>query len=51
MMKYFIKKKNKQMLSFEVIRAVSRLNSHANKLSSQSIVWNGKGITNLFITS
>jgi len=50
-MKYFIKKKNEKHSSFVVMRAVSRLNNHAKKVSSQSVVWGGKSIKNLFITS
>ena len=50
-MKYLQKRKNKKRPSFEVLRAVSRLNSHKKKISSQSIVWDGKAIINLSITS
>ncbi len=49
-MKYFIRKKSKPKASFEVMRAVSRLNSYANKQASQSVVWDGKAVTNLSIS-
>jgi|TARA_B110000003_G_C16439807_1_gene453571 hypothetical protein len=49
-MKYFIKKKSRPKVSFEVMRAVSRLNSYANKQASQSVVWDGKAVTNLSVS-
>lgn len=50
-MKYLKRRNNKKKPSFEVLRAVSRLNSHTRKIPSQSIVWDGKAIMNLSITS
>jgi hypothetical protein len=49
-MKYFKRKRNRKRPSFEVLRAISRLNSYKRKKSSQPIVWDGKAITNLSIT-
>ena len=50
-MKYLKKRKDKKKPSFEVLRAVSRLNSHKKNIYPQSVVWDGKAITNLSITS
>jgi hypothetical protein len=50
-MKYLKKKKDKKKASFEVLRAVSRLNSHKRKISSESIVWDGRAIINSSVTS
>ena len=50
-MKYRFKKQVQKKTSLAVIRAVSRLNDHAHQTSSRSIVWDGKSITHLSITS
>lgn len=47
-----MKKKIKQQPSLAVIRAVARLKEHEYKKTSQSIVWDGKSITQyLSVTS
>jgi hypothetical protein len=47
-----IKKKMKKQPSITVIRAIARLNNYANQKTAQSIVWNGKSITQyLSVTS
>ena len=51
-MLYQFKKQKETIYSSAVIRAISRLNEHANQKSSRSIVWNGRSIIKpLFITS
>jgi len=47
-----MKKKIKKQPSLAVIRAVARLKEHEYKKTSQSIVWDGKSITQyLSVTS
>ena len=50
-MKNFFKKQNKRQVSEMVMRALSRLNKYEDQKESRSIVWNGKSINNISITS
>jgi|TARA_B100001250_G_C19808762_1_gene794747 hypothetical protein len=47
-----MKKKIKKQPSATVIRAIARLNNYANQKTAQSVVWDGKSITQyLSVTS
>ena len=50
-MKNFFKKQNKRQVAEMVMRALSRLNKYEDQKASRSIVWNGKSINNISITS
>ena len=50
-MKYILKRHEKRKVSPIVLRAISRMNNYENKKSDCSVVWNGKSINYLSITS
>jgi hypothetical protein len=43
--KFELKKSVSKRSSLAVIRAVARLNDHAHKKASQSVVWSGESMT------
>ena len=50
-MKYISKKQDKKKVSPVVLRAIARINDYENQKTCFSIVWNGKSINYVSITS